>query len=71
MLDFFKELQEPNNLCDAFFVIAPNDSFLHFINHLKTDAFLSFTMLMSICCVDYPNRDKRFELIYSFLSFKA
>lgn len=37
---------------------------------MQKDSLLSIETLISICCVDYPNNDKRFELVYNFLSMQ-
>ena len=38
--------------------------------HLKEDTELNFEMLIDITAVDYPQRSKRFELVYILLSLK-
>lgn len=38
------------------------------INDLKIDEEFKFTILTDITAVDYPDRDKRFELVYNLLS---
>ena len=43
------------------------DKFLHF---LKTDKKCLFKVLMGICGVDYPQRPKRFEVVYNLLSLE-
>ncbi|MEO0911540.1 MAG: NADH-quinone oxidoreductase subunit C [Pseudomonadota bacterium] len=39
-----------------------------FVSFLKTDANCQFTTLVDITAVDFPERDKRFEVVYHFLS---
>jgi NADH-quinone oxidoreductase subunit C len=39
-----------------------------FADFLKSDSGCKFTTLVDITAVDYPGRDKRFELVYHFLS---
>ncbi|EAQ01799.1 NADH dehydrogenase subunit C [Pseudooceanicola batsensis HTCC2597] len=39
-----------------------------FVEFLRTDATCRFTTLIDITGVDYPERPKRFDLIYHFLS---
>lgn len=39
-----------------------------FIEYLKTDATCRFSTLVDITAVDYPERAKRFDVIYHFLS---
>ncbi len=41
-----------------------------FIGYLKTDGAMDFTTLVDITAVDYPEREKRFELVYHFLSMR-
>lgn len=47
--------------------IAPKDV-LSVIRLLRDDAQLKFTCIIDICGVDYPERDKRFDVVYHFLS---
>ena len=35
---------------------------------LKDNPTTSMDVLIDICAVDYPNKDKRFSVIYNFLS---
>ena len=45
-------------------------NFLNFIYFLKNSFFFQFKTLIDITVIDYPfNLDKRFKIIYSFLSF--
>jgi NADH-quinone oxidoreductase subunit C len=39
-----------------------------FIAHLKSDAACRFTTLIDITAVDWPARERRFDLVYHFLS---
>ncbi len=39
-----------------------------FVEFLKTDANCRFSTLVDITAVDYPERDKRFDVVYHFLS---
>ncbi|MEM0976912.1 MAG: NADH-quinone oxidoreductase subunit C [Pseudomonadota bacterium] len=43
-------------------------SLLEVIEFLKIDRNLRFTTLIDITAVDYPDREKRFEVVYHFLS---
>tara|TARA_B110000977_G_C10974570_1_gene453649 strand:- start:395 stop:1006 length:612 start_codon:yes stop_codon:yes gene_type:complete len=47
--------------------IAPS-SVVSFIEFLKTDGTCQFSSLVDITAVDYPQRSKRFDVIYHFLS---
>ena len=39
-----------------------------FLTFLKTDATCRFTTLVDITAIDHPERDKRFDMVYHFLS---
>ena len=39
-----------------------------FVEYLKTDGACQFTTLIDITAVDWPDREKRFEVVYHFLS---
>jgi len=39
-----------------------------FVEYLKTDGACQFETLVDITAVDYPQREKRFEMVYHFLS---
>lgn len=41
---------------------------LGFAEFIKTDATCRFSSLVDITAVDYPTREKRFDLVYHFLS---
>ena len=43
-------------------------SVVSFVEFLKTDATCKFSTLVDITGVDYPQRDKRFDVVYHFLS---
>lgn len=43
-------------------------SLVDFISYLKTDGACRFTTLIDITAVDWPEREKRFEVVYHFLS---
>tara|TARA_Y100000746_G_C15276649_1_gene355850 strand:- start:84 stop:698 length:615 start_codon:yes stop_codon:yes gene_type:complete len=47
--------------------IAPS-SLVNFMEFIKTDQHCSFSTLIDITAVDFPNRENRFELIYHYLS---
>ena len=40
------------------------------IKFLKTDERFKFKQLIDIAAIDYPNNDKRFELVYLLLSIE-
>lgn len=43
---------------------------LDVVTFLKTSSACLFTTLVDICGVDFPNRTKRFEVVYHFLSMR-
>lgn len=43
-------------------------SIVRFVEFLKTDASCKFSSLVDITAVDYPERAKRFDVVYHFLS---
>lgn len=43
-------------------------SIVRFVEFLKTDASCKFSSLVDITAVDYPQRAKRFDVVYHFLS---
>jgi NADH-quinone oxidoreductase subunit C len=47
--------------------VAPSN-IVDFIDYLKTDATCRFSTLVDITAVDYPERAKRFDVVYHFLS---
>ena len=47
--------------------VAPAN-IVSFVDFLKTNASCKFTTLVDITAVDYPSRDKRFDVVYHFLS---
>jgi NADH-quinone oxidoreductase subunit C len=40
------------------------------LTFLRDDANCQFKLLMDVCGVDYPERDKRFDVVYNLLSIK-
>ncbi|HEY1721311.1 MAG TPA: NADH-quinone oxidoreductase subunit C [Magnetospirillaceae bacterium] len=40
------------------------------LTYLRDDAQCQFKQLMDICGVDFPDREKRFEVVYNLLSLK-
>ena len=47
--------------------VAPS-SLTGFVEYLKSDRTCQFSSLVDITAVDYPSRDKRFDVVYHFLS---
>ena len=46
------------------------ENILQILNELKDNELFSFDQLIDITAIDYPSREKRFEMIYIFLSMK-
>lgn len=40
------------------------------VNYLRTDPNCQFTTLIDLTAVDWPSREKRFDLVYHFLSMR-
>jgi len=49
-------------------VVVTNAGLLDFVDFLKSNTACQFTTLVDITAVDYPGREKRFEVVYHFLS---
>ena len=49
------------------FTVAPAD-IIRTLTFLRDDPGCRFTLLIDLCGVDYPNRPKRFDVVYHFLS---
>ncbi len=52
----------------ALTVVVTPASLVGFVEFLKTNTACQFTTLIDITAVDYPSREKRFEVVYFFLS---
>lgn len=53
---------------DELMVTARPDSLIKVMRFLRDDSQCLFKMLLDICGVDYPEREKRFEVVYNLLS---
>ena len=49
-------------------LFADADHIAHLLRHLRDDPRCLFTCLIDICGVDYPAREKRFDVVYHLLS---
>ena len=65
-----KEILETQIALGELSIIIEKDSLVSVLQFLKEDAKNHFTQLVSICGADYPNKVKRFEVIYALLSLK-
>jgi NADH-quinone oxidoreductase subunit C len=61
------KLQQENYLL---FVMIEKPYLLRVIELLKNDKDLSFSILTDLSAVDYPDKQKRFEVIYNLLSLE-
>ena len=55
---------------DLLTVDSELDSLLSFLTFLKDDARCQYKQLIDVTAVDYPENEKRFEIIYNLLSIK-
>jgi NADH-quinone oxidoreductase subunit C len=51
-------------------LLAPAESILKVLAFLRDDARCHFKLLMDVCGVDYPQREKRFDVVYHLLCLK-
>ncbi|MEJ0024322.1 MAG: NADH-quinone oxidoreductase subunit C [Alphaproteobacteria bacterium] len=51
-------------------LIAKAEDIVGLLTYLRDDSKCQFTTLVDICGVDYPAREKRFEVVYHLLSMK-
>jgi NADH-quinone oxidoreductase subunit C len=49
-------------------VVVPAEALPEFVRFLRDDPSCRFTTLIDITAVDWPQRDKRFDVVYHFLS---
>jgi NADH-quinone oxidoreductase subunit C len=49
-------------------LIVAADQIVPFVTFLREDPRLGFINLTDVCGVDYPSREKRFDVVYHFLS---
>ena len=56
---------------DEIVISSATTSLLRLIQFLKEDQNCKFNILIDICGVDYPEKDKRFEIVYHFLSLSV
>lgn len=53
---------------DQLTIEVPPASIVGFVEFLRADSTCSFTQLIDLTAADYPEREKRFEVIYHLLS---
>lgn len=49
-------------------IMAARENICSVLQFLRDDSECQFKILISLCGVDYPNREKRFEVVYNLLS---
>ncbi|PPR34319.1 MAG: NADH-quinone oxidoreductase chain 5 [Alphaproteobacteria bacterium MarineAlpha6_Bin3] len=70
ILDSFKQITN-HQIINNELIVSTSLSKLHsFLIEIKEKNELKFEMLLDITAVDYPQRSKRFELVYNLLSLK-
>ncbi len=63
-----QEVLETEVRFDELMVRARRDAIVRVLTFLRDDANCRFQQLMDICGVDYPERERRFEVVYNMLS---
>ncbi|MCV6824705.1 MULTISPECIES: NADH-quinone oxidoreductase subunit C [Halocynthiibacter] len=73
-LGAYIELKRPNCVIgysiafDELTVDVTPDALVGLVEFLKTDRTCRFSTLVDVTAVDYPSREKRFDVVYHFLS---
>ena len=73
MLEELKKIKELNSIKEnkifysAFF---SKDDLVKLFKKLKDNEYLGYNQLIDITAIDYPSKEKRFELVYILLSMK-
>ena len=55
---------------DELTLVSEPGSIIELLKFLQSNAACQFTTLIDICGVDYPEREKRFEVVYHLLSMR-
>ena len=55
---------------EELFLTCDTEKICSFLTFLRDDKKSQFKMLIGICGIDYPERQKRFEVVYHLLSLK-
>jgi len=64
---FPKKVKETSSFLGDETVVIAEDSLLDIIQFLRRKPY-EYTLLLDITCVDYPDRQERFEMVYHLLS---
>jgi len=51
-------------------LVVQASAIIKVLTHLRDDTACLFTMLVDVCGVDYPEREKRFDVVYHLLSVR-
>ncbi|PCJ60378.1 MAG: NADH-quinone oxidoreductase subunit C [Rhodospirillaceae bacterium] len=51
-------------------IVVPAQSIVKILGFLRDNANCQFSILVDVCGVDYPEREKRFEVVYNLLSLE-
>lgn len=62
------ELEEQGLVNDELVVVARPDSIPRVMRFLRDDSQCLFKMVVDVCGADYPERPKRFDVVYNLLS---
>ncbi len=62
------ELEECGLVADELVLAIPPGSLLKIMRFLRDDSQCLFKILVDVCGVDYPERPKRFDVVYNLLS---
>jgi NADH-quinone oxidoreductase subunit C len=73
LADYIRQAQpsvETQIKLEELMVLAPSDDVVTLLTFLRDDAECQFTQLVDVCGADYPERAKRFDVVYNLLSVK-
>jgi NADH-quinone oxidoreductase subunit C len=64
------EIEEVDVRLGELMLVAKGASIVRVMTHLRDDPGCLFKMLIDVCGVDYPERERRFDVVYNLLSLK-
>ena len=64
------EIEEVDVRLGELMLVAKSEAIVRVMTHLRDDPGCLFKMLVDVCGVDYPEREKRFDVVYNVLSLK-
>jgi NADH-quinone oxidoreductase subunit C len=62
------DLEEHRLINDELVLVTRPDSLRKVVRFLRDDSQCLFKLLVDVCGVDYPERERRFEVVYNLLS---